>query len=617
MIKFEATHIGEKTIADKHMQRAQQKVLHQLVQAVFREGLADYHLVNDGESLLAVLPCSPTGKIIIPIANTYLLKHVEIQGAILSQTETGITKITHPMDFLERLNLNEDTNQFEGEIENSVLNYALAFEGEERRKAGLSWKDDTFSFLEEKKKDNPMFSPLVFGEQWVIDGHTMHPCSKTRMGLSEEEVMQYSPEWGSVAKLIPLAIHKENAFMASMDESSMTSILLEEHRHVKEVFMEELPDSGRDYELIPVHPWQFEHTIKRCFKKEIEDKVIVPLIKAEIDASALLSFRSLAPASGMGLHHIKTAVDIQMTSAKRIVSPASIKNGPVISRVLKQVQTEDPIVGKAYEFLAEKAGGHFLPQRRENRSFLMKNLSAFIRENPEKNLGQEEIAVPSAFLISRSPFSDKMVLHELVERYSRVNDLDIKTGASLYIQSYAVLLLPGLLQLMTKYGISLEAHLQNTVAVFKQGVPVRFLFRDNGGIRIMEDRFCQHFPDARIDNSTNLLTNDNEDLTNMFSHALLHNHLGEMIHLLSKELDMDETFLWEPVRRLFRSTFTMLKKQKTFEESVMDIEKILTGPYAPLKALVRMRLDDRFTENVYVSVPNPLADGKESESFDK
>ncbi|ANU09526.1 hypothetical protein A1A1_12112 [Planococcus antarcticus DSM 14505] len=611
--ELEKGHPAVSRAFKRNLPQSKKRVLHQLIQAILRENFLPSSWIKEGNKQQVTMLVPSGGKLTVAIEKRYMLGHMEIGEDILYGKEGSTRKIDHPADFAHLLKLQQEENGFTIELENSVVNYALSLTAAELRKEKFIWSGDTFSFLLAEMKKNACFSPLVFGEQWVIDGHTLHPCTKTKLGLTAQEVIKFSPEWGANANLIPVAIHKNLASMNSNGKETMTDILLREYPNLSTVFKERLPNRGKDYEVIPVHPWQLKHTLKPYLEKEIAQTLILPLENVHIPASALLSVRSLAPHGSKTLHHIKTALNVQMTSAKRTVSPASIKNGPVISAILKKIETIDPLVGNSYRFLSESAGGHYLSLQNDKDLFLKKNLSALLRENPEKNLSESEIALPAAFLISRSPFTGKLILLELVENYSKTNEIDINKAAVKYICTYAELLLPGLITLISKYGISLEAHLQNTVPVFKDGMPVRFLFRDNGGIRIKEDRFNLFGWGYAIDNDTNLLTDNEQDLFNMFSHALLHNHLGEMIFFLSKELQIEEEMLWKPIRGVVHSTIFILKNQGNCQQAVLLLEEKLFAPLAPLKSLVKMRLTNQFTENAYTLISNPLADVKKGD----
>lgn len=590
----------------KLRQLAVKRTLHLVVQAILREKICEINWNNTQQGLIATLSAR-NGEIVVSVVKQYTLQQIEIAGDIYYRTSSSEKKIGHPIELLNLLNINLDQKSIVAEIDNSIDNYALALAGACIRKNNIVTSKDTITYLINEKREDSRFSPLVFAEQWVIEGHTIHPCSKTRLGVSNDELMEYSPEWGGKPKVVPVAVRKDYVRLNSIDTKSMTDILLHEYPHIKEAAFKQLPTGGLDlYELIPIHPWQLTHTLETYYKAEMDQDIIIPLVNAEIETFALLSFRSLSPANGPTFHHIKTAVDIQMTSAKRGVSPASVINGPILTEILKNIHRTDLRVSKTLYFLEERAGGYFQPAKIDNSSFLSKNLSALVRENPEEKLNEEEIAVPAAFLISNSPITGKLILSELIEKLKSDFGDDTEKAATHYIHTYANGLLPGLLTLIIKYGISLESHLQNAIVVLKNGIPERFLLRDLGGIRIKGERLTEIFDIQSIDDSTNLLTDNEKDLFTMFSHALLNNHLGEMIHFLSKDLDISEQELWYTVKNVIMTTLEQLKEDGEKLIAIQEFEKLLYSSSIPMKALLKMRLSEQFLENSYTSVPNPF-----------
>ena len=72
-------------------------------------------------------------------------------------------------------------------------------------------------------------------------------------------------------------------------------------------------------------------------------------------ARPLMSLRTLAPLDG-GRPHLKTAVDVQMTSAVRTVSPAAVHNGPAVTALLRRLTAGLP----ASPSCAEPAAGAVL-----------------------------------------------------------------------------------------------------------------------------------------------------------------------------------------------------------------------------------------------------------------
>lgn len=96
---------------------------------------------------------------------------------------------------------------------------------------------------------------------------------------------------------------------------------------------------------------------------------------------------------------------------------------------------------------------------------------------------------------------------------------------------------------MTKHGIVLEPHSQNTVVVFENGPrPRATLVRDFEGTRILTNRFesCGYtddfYPDSGVDASR-------AEMYEMI-HALLVRQIGELVVALVREFDVDEKAWW-------------------------------------------------------------------------
>ncbi|MDX8345632.1 IucA/IucC family protein [Rossellomorea sp. YZS02] len=597
-------------LANEKLKQSETRILNKLMQAMIREGLIQYtyETTEENVKLIYITPVKNV-KITVPIENSYFLGQLDIGGRITVKKEGSITQIHTPTQLIKELFPKVDSRQLElliNELEDSVKNDALALAAEELQKdlySGIG----TFEYLH-RQSSNPEFSPLVFLEQSVIEGHTLHPCSKTRLGLTGEEVMKYAPEWKGEVNVHPVAIHKDiSSFSTVKGGPTMTEILLKEYPAI-EIGMKrqfkELQKDLKDYEIIPVHPWQFEHIVKCYFKEELIQGLLIP-IDMTIPSQPLISFRSLAPHNRRH-HHLKTALNVQMTSAKRIVSPTSVWNGPIISELLNIVCIHDPEIKEKIHFLSECGGGHYRSHRIETSINLEKNLSALIRENPEKKLEKGQIAVPGAALINTSPVSGKVLSLEIIEKWSIERNVSVEAAAVRFIHEYSNTLIPGLIHLIIKYGVSLEAHLQNAIMIFENDCPKTLMIRDNGGIRILKNRLPVQCQDGRISNKTNLLTTEAVDLYKMFSHAVLHNHLGEIIVGIIKDTGLSEGLLWEQVAEVIQSTIDSIKEDAAHCKNASQFEQEIFGPVTYLKSLIKMRLSNAFTENVYISAPNPL-----------
>lgn len=553
-----------------YLQKAERMVLHQLVQSLVRENVFAHSWRSENTIQLLAKET-----IYIRVLRTYTLGHLDIQSIY---TEYEI--ITTVEALFEKLDVD---SRFKEEMNNSVHNLALALESASNRRARLDDSSDVFDYAYQRQKREGAFSPLTFFEQWVIQGHTIHPGARTRMGLSDDDVKQFAPEWEGKPQVIPVAVR--NGFYKKTGLSPR-EILFEEYPEVEHAFYER-GLAPEQYEVIPVHPWQWEHTIRPRYKESLHNGDIVALDHVGIDTASLISLRTLAPLNNQIKHHIKTAINVQMTSAVRTVSPASTKNGPTLSELVTGVFEKMPY---PVTVMKESSGIHYS----RGDAFSQKNLSAILRENPERTLETGEVAIPAAAFVANSPFTQGVVMEDLIH-HSEVSAVE-------FIRQYAEVVLPGLLTLITKYGISLEAHLQNTVVVLEEARPKRVIIRDYGGVRVMNERL-RPYAQTEIDPSTNLLTEDPQELLNIFSHALLHNHFGEMIVTLARRLKVAEESLWEPVIEVVKDTYRNLREETPH---AAGDEQLLFAETLPMKSLVKMRLSDRYTDNLYVQVANPL-----------
>ncbi|NLP52817.1 IucA/IucC family protein [Bacillus sp. RO1] len=598
----------EKDLPKRYLPFSEKRILAKLVQAVIRENVIETDWTPDKEKAGGVYKLhtlNAKGFITIPVKQKYLLGQLEIKDKILHALNGMEKEIKTSVEFLQAMFGPLDLaphgiKKLHDELQNSIRNDALAMEALEKFIEFKNDKNNILDMLLEKKKLDPSFSPLTYLEQSVIEGHTLHPCSKTRLGLSIDETRRFAPEWRSEVDLVVLAIHKDVARITCMEKQSITEILLSDYPELHKEYCH-----LTSYELLPVHPWQYEHTIRKHYQKELIENRIIPL-HTSIRVRPLMSFRSMAPTKGSTLHHIKTAVNIQMTSAKRTVSPASVHNGPVLSKLLKDIEQKDPFIKGKAVFLSEIAGCHFKVIHPSSELDLEKNLSCIIRENPEAALAPDKLAIPAAALLNKLPFSKGILIKELVESYAISHRLSPKIAAMNFVEEYGKVLIPVLIHLIVKYGISMEAHLQNAIIIFRKGQPVELMIRDNGGIRIHQQDASSWLDLNQIDQSTNILTDQYLDLYKMFSHAVIHNHLGELIVILAKEFSVGEIYLWRMVKQVIKHTFQELYSNLSTKEQAMGLEAYIFSSHTHLKALISMRLSDTYTENMYVEAPNPL-----------
>jgi siderophore synthetase component len=348
-------------------------------------------------------------------------------------------------------------------------------------------------------------------EQMLVDGHPLHPCCRTRTGMSVADVLAYAPEHRPVIRLRRLRVPADRWH-------------------------------GTAQPVLYAHPWQAPRLQAR-YPWLTSAGVTRPV-------RPLMSLRTVAPLSGGP--HIKTAVDIQMTSAVRTVSPAAVHNGPRLSALLTRLTAD-----LSLDVLTETAAGAVITENGPDR-----RLAFLTRQAPR--LGPGETAIPLGVLAT-TPVLQKTV----DDPYTFMGLL----GTVLFAPLARVL----------DRGVALEAHGQNTLIVLAQGRPVRSLYRDLGGVRVDATR---HHDLGLIGD---LPTDDPAELRTKLAAAALGATALQLITALARHRGADPDKLW-----------------RILAETLHDTGPLLTDPL-PIKATTAMRLATDPLTDQWTHLPNPMA----------
>ncbi|MET8079217.1 IucA/IucC family protein [Streptomyces sp. NPDC005303] len=253
-------------------------------------------------------------------------------------------------------------------------------------------------------------------EQRIVDGHPYHPNCRSRPGFSVAEQLAYGPEHRPSVRLGFVPVQAEECLVTG-------------------AWPAEMRDGGRL--LLPVHPWQAEHVLKR------------PATEG-LDAHPLMSLRTLALGGGP---HVKTALSARLTSSVRDISVYSISMSATLSQFA--------------ETLAERLDGslHFtrtLGAATANSP----DLAAVLRESPQ--VYGDRVLPVAALATTELPESPA------------------------WLAEFARLALTVGLRLL-ELGVALEAHGQNLLVVLSEsGAPLRLVYRDLADIRVSPARLARH-----------------------------------------------------------------------------------------------------------------------------
>jgi siderophore synthetase component len=368
-------------------------------------------------------------------------------------------------------------------------------------------------------------------EQLVVDGHPLHPGCRARGGMSVADVLRYAPEHRPTFRLRRLRAPAEKWH-------------------------------GDGPPVLLAHPWQAARLLE-AYRWLADDGDTGPV-------RPLMSLRTVAPVRGGD--HIKTAVDVQLTSAVRGVSPAAVHNGPRLSALLATLTADLPTL----HVLAEHGAGGVLVEGRPDRS-----LAHLRRTAPA--VAADEIAVPLAVFAAPSPADGRPLLAELLDGY----------GGDPYawLADLAAVLLPPMLTVLAR-GVALEAHGQNTLVVLHAGRPVRICYRDLGGVRVSPARLrAAGVPAPRL--IGDLSTDDPAALRAKLAAALLSTVVAEQVALLARLCHADPGRLWAIIARAIAGVDSP------------DRDHLLGDPL-PIKAMTAMRLAADPLDDIWAHLDNPM-----------
>lgn len=448
-------------------------------------------------------------------------------------TESG--RFNDPAELVRGLRVPGETARLAAELEQSVAYLALARAAQAEPHRG----DATLTTIAGRPDG------LAQLEQAVVDGHPLHPCCRTRLGMSQAEVLAYAPEHRPTVTLELYSVPSQRWLTTGAG----------------------LPPQ------LPVHPWQREHVLNAY-----------PFLKSSggrIPTRPLMSLRTLASVTDPSRHY-KTAIEVQMTSAVRIVSPAAVRNGPLLSALLTALAAD-----VALAIWPEPAAGAVLGDDGEPMRDLAVSTRKAVLPRPD------EVIMPIAALAAPSPTDGRPLIREAVT-------LGYGGHPGGFLADLAGLVLPPLLTLLHR-GVALEAHGQNLLVTLQHGRPTGLSYRDVGGLRVSPERLRRHYFDIpRL--YGDVMTDDPDELRCKALASGVTVALGEPVAVLAREYDLDPQQLWRLVRDRAEQVYLTLPPT-----AGADAKAVLNDPL-PLKATTTMRLAADPLRDIWTRIENPLVE---------
>ncbi|MEI7413929.1 IucA/IucC family protein [Staphylococcus hominis] len=440
-----------------------------------------------------------------------------------------------------------------------------------------------FTWLEKLKKNNDI-DDVLYSESLIFEGHPTHPLTKTKLPLSMEEVRTYSPEFEKIINLKVMLIHNEYVNVTTILDHSQFILneVIPEYLDELHTFMNDRERLLKDYKVILVHPWQYEHTIRNKFKEWLQNHILIST-PFHVPSKATSSFRTMSLINHP--YHVKLPVNVQATSAVRTVSPETTIDGPKLSQALHRElnqYTQLDVVLEPYGLFAKTDSDD------------ARQLACIIREKPFiKNDG---ILLVTGALVNKNVVDNEIT----VDSYLKWMNDDINQHTiHQFMRNYTRQLVTPLLALIQDYGIALEAHMQNTLVHLGPKYQIQFIVRDLGGSRIDIKTLSQRLKHIEVENKS-LLADSIEEVIMKFQHAVVQNQLAELIFHFKKYEFIKEEELFNIIQEEIEVAINDTKPHAD------TLRKVLFGPTITVKALLKMRMKKKVKKYLNISLDNPI-----------
>ncbi|MGH4019407.1 MAG: IucA/IucC family protein [Pseudonocardiaceae bacterium] len=412
-------------------------------------------------------------------------------------------------------------------------------------------------------------------EQSLLLGHPFHPTPKSAEGFDEDDLAAYAPELGASFPLCYVAVSRD--------------LLVEERvapgcwipRQVQVAAQRVLGTGRRDHVLLPVHPWQATYLLRQDLVGSLvaDGKLVYlgPLGGAVYPTSSVRTVCDPAFPTAW-----KLPLHVRITNFVRTNPMAHVRRAADAGRLLAALRacwTHD-----GFEVLLETG------YRSVDHPELADDLAVLYRENPFVRRREAPLVV--AGLLEERPGGEPDLIRYL-RRSGRCPAGPLPAGhVAEWLRRYLRISLLPLLALFRAVGVSLEAHVQNSLVHLEDGWPTRFYVRDMEGTGVSRERVAADLLPA----GSPVLYDDAEAWLRL-KYYVLTNHFGHLIHVLARAGDADEPRLWGVLRGALRAI-----------PRDACVAELLESPVLPAKANLTSRFAGSGERPRYVEVPNPMYD---------
>ncbi|ASK29217.1 IucA/IucC family protein [Chryseobacterium sp. T16E-39] len=438
------------------------------------------------------------------------------------------------------------------------------------------------------------------GHPWVI-------VNKSRLGFSPTDLEKFAPEANENLKVLWLAAHKDRSSFHSLEHIDQEAFYNSEiGTELYQSFKQKLSDEGKsiqDYNLIPVHPWQWEHKLKIHFAGDIVSGILILLGEGNDVYSPQQSIRTLFNTEHPEKRYLKTAVSILSTGNIRGLSPKQMQIAPSITDWVKGlIKGDSYLENKGTIFLGEEASIAYLHPQYGSIANVPYQYNEFLgalwRESADSYLKEDEEMFTMASLL----YVDKEGV-PLVQAFAEKAGISITEWITNYLEAY----LTPLLHIYYTHSLCVTPHGENIMVVLKNGVPQRIVIKDFVDDIVLTAEARENLPDHLADGLIQSSNKENVPLSILLGvFDAFFRYLSNVLHTHS---NFNEEAFWTLVHDCvenYKQQNTHLQERyekydlyvPTFKRFYINSLRLKNNGYSENKAFAIPRKDG--------ALPNPL-----------
>lgn len=445
-----------------------------------------------------------------------------------------------------------------------------------------------------RKKSQQLANVYLESESKLLLGHATHPAAKSRLGFTEQDIIDYSPELRATFQLHYFAAKNENVKRLGQ---GLTDIELRKFSN-----SDELPS---DYSLLPVHPWQAKYLLQENVIHELLEKGL--LIDLGIQGREMTATSSLRTLYNPELNFfIKGSLNVRITNCVRKNAYYELESAVKLTQLLTHnfIQLEKKHTGLKIMREPGCLTLDFPELSQTQRVLVEEGFGILFRENPQELKYQNITLAGSLFT---QGLSGENNVKSNIWHLSQQLQISYEQSSLIWFKSYLDSLLPSMFDALFQHGVVFEPHLQNILIKEEDGLVTGVWIRDLEGTKLNQKMWnAEQLSDMSKKASSSVLYGQ-EKCWRRLAYCLFINNIVQAIFCLARREPILEARLWHQVR-LTVQEYLIQNNSQFAKDKLGDL---LAGKPIPNKAnLITRFLKRADKEAEYTDFPNPLGSSR-------